>query len=113
MITREQKNTVLKSWNHEDSYSYFKDLEDGTWIMGERLMFHWMVIRGTYDGILEGLPGMYFDRWCYDTEANAGAAVSLFPVNPPADYEPDGWHRHLGTHRRRPNGDKTQEYIGA
>ncbi len=31
--------------------------------------------------------------------------------NPNADVEPEGWHRHSPTGRRRTNGDKSTEYI--
>lgn len=82
-----------------------KPLGDGTYVLVRRLLFHWMMVRGDLDDLIG-----YFDRWCYETEALARAALDAFPVQPGADYEPDGWHRHPKTGRRRPDGDATREY---
>lgn len=50
----------------------------------------------------------YFeDRWCYHDLTAAVAAATVWN----GEQEPDGWHRHPLTGRRRPGGDKTQEYI--
>lgn len=82
-----------------------KDLEDGTYVLIKPLLFHWTMIRGHwYDTI------SYFDRWCYANRDLAEAALSVFPLCPPADYEPAGWHRHPKTARRRPDGDPAREY---
>lgn len=83
-----------------------RDLGDGSWIMVKRLLFHWMMVRGDFDDLIG-----YWDRWCYATEELAREALSRFPIHPPADYEPSGWHRHPPTGRRRPDGDATREYI--
>lgn len=37
--------------------------------------------------------------------------ANALEANPDADVEPEGWHRHSSTGRRRTNGDKTTEYI--
>lgn len=71
-----------------------RDLQDGTWLMVGRLLFHWTVRRGTFlDVTLE------LDRWCYRTEAGARSAFSIFPQGPPPNYEPEGWYRHPPTGR--------------
>lgn len=50
----------------------------------------------------------YDDAWCYHTPSDAiTAATTWNGQNDP----PDGWHRHISTGRRRPNGDPTREYI--
>lgn len=41
----------------------------------------------------------YSDRWCYETAAAAVAAGSVW--GGPDDDEPDGWHRHPASGRRR------------
>ncbi len=83
-----------------------KDLKDGTYVAARRLLFHWMLIRGDHDDVLG-----YFDRWCYATEGLALLALQDFPERPPEGYEPDGWHRHPPTRRRRPGGDPALEYV--
>jgi hypothetical protein len=104
----EQFDRVLIKWDKLGAYEDIRDLGDGTFVMAHRLMFHWMLVRGYMDaGVLES----YFDRWCYATEELVRDALAAFPVNPVADYEPAGWHRHPPTHRRRPGGDPAQEYI--
>jgi hypothetical protein len=82
-----------------------KDLGDGTYVMSYRLMFHWTMIRGFIDDYTG-----FFDRWCFETRELAMSALADFPLNPPGDYEPKGWHRHPPSARRRPGGDPTQEY---
>lgn len=99
-------NRILAFWGKPEAKDDIRDLGDGTWLMAHRLMYHWMLIRGTE---FEGAN--YFDRWCYATEDLVRTALAAFPANPTADYEPEGWHRHPPTHRRRPNGDKSREYI--
>lgn len=49
----------------------------------------------------------YDDRWCYHSHDAATAALEKWD----GTGEPDGWHRHPLTGRRRPNGDPLQEYI--
>lgn len=51
----------------------------------------------------------YTDRWCYGTVPAAVAAAKAWDGVPPG--EPDGWHRHPSSGRRRPNGDPAAEYI--
>lgn len=94
---------IAKRW--ETTPDRIKDLKDGTYVMAHRLMFHWM-IRGFFD-----TPFEYFDRWRYETEELVMKAVTDFVEEPPAGYEPSGWHRHPPTRRRRPAGDPTREYI--
>jgi hypothetical protein len=51
----------------------------------------------------------YGDRWCFCDYATAKRALMAWSGED--DTEPEGWHRHPSTGRRRPNGDKAQEYI--
>lgn len=83
-----------------------KDLQDGTYVMIKPLMFHWTMIRGDFND-----PVGYFDRWCYADRDLAERSLHDFPENPGNDYEPDGWHRHPKSGRRRENGDQDMEYL--
>lgn len=47
------------------------------------------------------------DCWCYETQVLALVAFEMWDGN----GEPDGWIRHPFTGRRRPNGDKSKEYV--
>lgn len=68
------------------------------------LLFHWTMIRGS----LFDVNG-YDDRWCYANRTLAEAALAAFPTDAGADYEPEGWHRHPRTGRRRENADPDAE----
>lgn len=60
------------------------------------------IIKGRFDNELG-----YEDRWCYhDLEAAKKAFDEWDGIG-----EPDGWHRHPKTGRRREGGDATTEYI--
>lgn len=62
-------------------------------------------------GIVSGLNEWgYEDRWCYRTYEDAYRALMEWKDSP-EDPEPDGWHRHPGSGRRRTNGDPKTEYI--
>lgn len=50
----------------------------------------------------------YEDRWCFETFALACAAFDAWDG---VTGEPDGWHRHPTSGRRRPHGDAANEYV--
>ena len=82
-----------------------RDLNDWTYVMIRPLLFHWMMIRGDFEDLIG-----YWDRWCYADAAGARKALDAFPESPGSDYEPEGWHRHPPSGRRRPDGDPSREY---
>lgn len=53
----------------------------------------------------------YSDGWCYPHGLGSAfviaAAESWDGTGDPAD----GWVKHIGSSRRRPNGDPAQEYV--
>lgn len=49
----------------------------------------------------------YEDRWCYHDAETALAAATAWN----GEGEPEDWHRHPRTGRRRINGDPEQEYV--
>lgn len=54
--------------------------------------------------IISGLTSWgYENRWCYKTYDAAKEALEAWN----GDGEPDGWHRHPGSGRRRENGIET------
>lgn len=86
--------------------SHIRDLGDGTYVMARPLLFHWALIRGDFGDLIG-----YFDRWCYRDREGALRALASFPDRPPAGWEPEGWHRHPNTGRRRENGDPATETV--
>lgn len=80
----------------------YKEFEDGEEAGVIELMF-------TY-AIVSGLSGFgYEDRWCYHSQDAAEKALTEWD----GEYgtEPEGWHRHPSTGRRRVNADPQQESI--
>lgn len=52
----------------------------------------------------------YDDAWCYATPVEAIAACEAWDGE---GDPPVGWFRHIGTGRRRPDGDPAREYVRA
>ena len=52
----------------------------------------------------------YLDRWCYHSVEEAIAAGDAWSGDWPKT-EPEGWHRHPATGRRREHGDPSKEEV--
>lgn len=78
---------------------------NGLWYGFKRLMFHWTLVVGEIGNRHE-----MTDRWCYATDTLAELAMTEW-ASRGFKGEPNGWHRHPATGRRRPNGDSSKEYI--
>lgn len=76
----------------ECGYHSLRPLGDGRWAGLFEFMFTWAIITGRM-----GEQNTYEDRWCYHTRALAEAALESWD----GTGEPDGWHRHPATDRRR------------
>ena len=81
-----------------------KFLDDGRAIVVYQMIFTARVCIGPDDS------QTYDDAWCYDNVAQACEAVLEWDGN---GDPPDGWHRHIGSGRRRPGGDPEKEYVEA
>lgn len=57
----------------------------------------------------------YEDFYCFGSVQLAVDSLNKYAdeleKNPDAKIEPEGWHRHFKTGRRRPDGNKNAEYI--
>ena len=82
--------------------SVVRRLDDRRYVAVMPLMFTHAIIWG-YIGDTFG----YEDRWCYHDKGVAIAAATAWD----GTGEPEGWHRHPATGRRRPDGDPSQEYV--
>lgn len=81
-------------------YHALKVLPDGRIVGICPLLFHW-TLHVDID------PTSYRDRYCYQTQALAQAAFDAWS----GEGEPQGWHRHPHSGRRRPEGKPELEYI--
>lgn len=100
MTPREKHLADLRSWYH-----HVETFGDGEYVAYYKLMFHWTMIRGHLDWT-EG----YLDRWCY---ADFPLVQEKFLEWKARGFEgePDGWHRHPSSGRRRIGGDPNRETI--
>lgn len=82
-----------------------RDRGDGTYAAIKPLIFHWTMMIGDI-GDLQNIN----DRYCYGDELLAATGLEEWERRG-WEGEPKGWHRHLGSGRRRPDGDADREYI--
>lgn len=90
------------TWDEEDACWPVGLAPDGRRIAVTPLMYTAAIMIGRPHQLT-----WYDDRWCYHTVPAALAAARAWD----GTGEPDGWHRHPDTGRRRPDGDPTREEI--
>jgi hypothetical protein len=84
-------------------YQYFRVFEDGqVWAVAP-----YSISNGRLFVDLESTG--YRDFYCFCDYPTALKALQEF--DPANMKEPEGWHRHFSTSRRRPDGDASKEYI--
>lgn len=90
-------------WSGEYGYSDLCRLPDGRAVCINRLMFTYAILSGLRDY-------GYEDRWCFRDYVTAKGALRDW-IEAGGVGEPEGWHRHPDTGRRRPDGDASKEYV--
>ena len=86
----------------EERYTDLKWVGAAGWAGIRELLFTHAIIVGRV-----GQMSTYEDRWCYATREKAQAALAAWDGN----GEPDGWHRHPNTGRRRQDGSAAKEEV--
>jgi hypothetical protein len=82
---------------------YYRATDDG------REIVVYMLLMGTVRVVIGEVGELVFDdAWCYSTPEAGLLAASHWDGN---NDPPEGWFRHLGSGRRRPEGDPAREYI--
>ncbi len=71
------------------------------------LLYTSAIIIGRADDYMIG----YEDRWCYAKNPEHARQALREWLARGLEGEPDGWHRHPDSGRRRPDGDATKEYV--
>jgi hypothetical protein len=89
-------------WLKDEGFKDIKPLGDGRWAAVQNLMFTAAIMTGQIGDRIN-----IEDRWCYHSHAKAQAALEAWS----GVGEPQGWHRHPTTGRRRPDGDASAEYV--
>jgi hypothetical protein len=86
----------------------YRDLQimpDGRYACVMPLLFTHAIIIGDIRGVGPD------DRWCYSSLEKAQTALLYWKEDFNFEGEPQGWHRHPATGRRRENGDPATETI--
>lgn len=87
----------------EGGITKFKRVGDGSrYVSIIPFLFTTAIITGHVDN-----ENSYEDRWCYENLPKALEAFERWD----GVGEPEGWHRHPLTGRRRPEGDPAKEHI--
>lgn len=81
----------------QDNYVDIKRMPNGDYVALFQFMYTWAIMSGL------SIYG-YEDRWCYSSYEKAKAALDAWD----GTGEPEGWHRHPNTGRRR-HEDGTEE----
>jgi hypothetical protein len=97
-MTKLEALSFLQYLKDSGGYKNIRMLPDGRWVASFRFAFTWAIITGTM-----GERNTYDDRWCYHDETVMLAALEAWD----GTGEPEGWHRHPMTGRRRENGVET------
>jgi hypothetical protein len=88
----------------ENGFVYYREVSHGKYLAVVPRPFNSILVIGDADN------SRYYDtHYCYTTPGEAIIAAEDW--DPAQHKEPDGWFRHADTGRRRPDGDRTKEYI--
>lgn len=98
--------TFDRAFLERQGYLSVVDCGDGRWAGVMIFMFTVAIVTGSNEDASSG----YEDRWCYGSLDGAIEGLNQWALN---DFvgEPQGWHRHPATGRRRVNGSIATEYI--
>ncbi|WP_165356682.1 hypothetical protein [Sphingosinicella sp. BN140058] len=105
LATTWTEGELFLEWLIGEGYVRLELASDDQWIGIRPLLFHWSMHLG-----LVGDTMGYNDRWCYQDEAAARAALAEWKSRG-FKGEPEGWHRHPLSGRRRPEGRVELEYV--
>lgn len=91
--------------DNDPNYSLVVPIGNGRWAGIFQFMFTGAIIVGQI-----GDKNCYDDRWCYHDTSAARKGLENW-IEQRCEGEPQGWHRHPLSGRRRPDGDADQEYV--
>lgn len=86
----------------ENGYLHVRPTTPGRWAAVMPLMYTHAIITGRMGDEIG-----YDDRWCFSSMEKAKAALDVWD----GTGEPQGWHRHPDSGRRREHGDASLEIV--
>lgn len=104
-MTGDLDELTYMMWLKTCGYQRITPLPGNRWVALQPLMFHWSMIIGKIGDMTS-----YDDRYCFASRPVADAALDDW-IERGFDGEPQFWHRHPKTGRRRAEGDPEAETI--
>lgn len=104
-FTTEEAAELCAAIQEENGYLLVHPINSEEYVLIHKFMFTWAIMTG-----LLWMPDILEDRWCYSSLQCAAAALTEWGSRG-YEGEPQGWHRHPKSGRRRVNGDPDTEYI--
>lgn len=99
-------DALFLTWlQQECGYKNVRPLPSGRWAGTQQFLFTHAILVGQMHN-----EQWHDDRWCYKDEKSALAALDAWTKTGGVG-EPENWHRHPGTGRRRPDGNQEREYV--
>lgn len=97
------EDAAFLTWLKNDcGYKHPRPIGNGRWAAVCPLLYTCAIVVGQIGDYVNT-----DDRWCYHTPEDARSALEAWD----GTNEPQGWHRHPRTGRRRPDGDPAKEYV--
>lgn len=103
MTTLQSAHALLMKAGYPDNL-WYTVLPDGRIAWIHQLMFTHAILVASPEAMGVG----YEDRWCFTDKLKAQWALEEWTHG---GVEPEGWIRNPRTGRRRPDGDKSKEYV--
>jgi hypothetical protein len=95
IVDDEMGNIPERGWAFQPINGYLvRRIDDEHYMAIGRFMYTHAILKGRIDDLVG-----YSDRWCYHTPLAAVAAASVWDGSD--GTEPEGWHRHPRSGRRR------------
>lgn len=94
--------TEIPTWVSDNSYTDYRVFPSGRNAAIRKLLFTYAIFSDMDEVTVGG-------RWCYSSYKAAKQALEAWSGED--DTEPQGWHRHPATGRRREGGDPNKETI--
>lgn len=92
-----------RTWKAVAVIVYERQLPDGRIITVLAMIFNYRIAIG------EGWE--YSDGWCYPRDLGKAFVLAAAQAWDGEGDPPDGWIKHLGSGRRRTDGDPAREYV--
>ena len=104
IVKTKEKAIPYAEFLRQSGFLDVKFVNETTYVAILKFLFTGAIVKGTIGDTIG-----YDDRWCYHSVEDARKALNEWDYL--TQQEPDGWHRHPTTGRRREEGNPASEYF--